>query len=160
MAKQRIKDIAAEMLSDFLPANDLELFNIEYVKEGRQRFLRVYIDKPPAEDGSDRYVNIEECEKVSRYLSDRLDEVDPAEASYTLEVSSPGLDRPLIRESDYTRYAGRLVDVKLYKALNGRKEFSAELEGLEDGVVCLRDGGEELRIPVDSISKIRLAVVF
>ncbi|MDD7408900.1 MAG: ribosome maturation factor RimP [Anaerovoracaceae bacterium] len=160
MAKKKIKDIAAEMLTDFLAENGLELFNIEYVKEGKQRFLRVYIDKPPAEDGTDQYIDIEECEKVSRYLSDRLDEADPVEENYTLEVSSPGLDRPLIRESDYVRYAGRLVDVKLYKALNGRKEFSAELEGLEDGTVCLKDGDEELRIPLDSISKIRLAVVF
>ena len=160
MAKKKIKDVAADMLEGYLEANDLELFNIEYVKEGKQRFLRVYIDKPPAEDGSDRYVNIEECEKVSRYLSEKLDEADPIEENYTLEVSSPGLDRPLIRESDYARYAGRLVDVKLYKAVGGRKQFSAELEGLEDGVVTLSDGGEKIKIPLDSISKISLAVVF
>lgn len=90
MAKKKIKDIAAEMLTDFLAENGLELFNIEYVKEGKQRFLRVYIDKPPAEDGTDQYIDIEECEKVSRYLSDRLDEADPVEENYTLEVSFTG----------------------------------------------------------------------
>lgn len=91
MAKKKVKDIVAELLVDFLAENDLELFNVEFVKEGRERFLRVYIDKPERPDGEDEYVDIEECEKVSRFLSDRLDEEDPIAENYMLEVSSPDL---------------------------------------------------------------------
>lgn len=161
MAKKKIKDTVADMVSGFLSENDLELFNVEYVKEGKTRFLRVYIDKPETE-GEEKYVSIEECELVSRYLSEKLDAEDPIEDEYTLEVSSPGIDRPLIRERDYVRYAGRLVDVKLYKASNGKKQFSAVLKGLEDGIVLMEDeeNGSDISIPLEEISKICLAVVF
>ncbi len=161
MAKKKIREIVAEMLADYLPEQDLELFNVEYVKEGKQKYLRVYIDKPPAEDGSDRYVGVDECEAVSRWLSEALDREDPLEEAYMLEVSSPGLDRPLIHDSDYTRYAGRLVDVGLYKAIDGQKQITAELLGRKDGKVQLKEeSGNVIEIPSESISKIRLAVVF
>lgn len=161
MAKKKVKDLVAEMLKDFLAENELELFNVEYVKEGREKFLRVYIDKPEIPGGEDTYVDIEECEKVSRYLSDRLDEEDPIEENYMLEVSSPGLDRPLIKEDDYRRYAGRLVDVSLYKAVDSRKQFTAVLGGLSDGIVCFIDNDkQEFEIPLEQISKINLSVIF
>ena len=161
MAKKKIKDIVEEMLSGFLADHELELFNLEYVKEGKARILRVYIDKPLAEDGAEQYVSIDECELVSRYLSDRLDEEDAIEENYTLEVSSPGIDRPLLKEQDFVRYAGRPVDVRLYKPLDGKKQFSADLTGLRDGIVLLRDEeGNDLEIPRDAISKISLAVIF
>ncbi len=160
MAKKKVKDIVAELLVDFLAENDLELFNVEFVKEGRERFLRVYIDKPERPDGEDEYVDIEECEKVSRFLSDRLDEEDPIPENYMLEVSSPGLDRPLIKEDDYRRYSGRLVDVKLYKPADGRKQFCAELAGLNDGIVSFIDEKKQnFEIPLDQISKINLSVI-
>ncbi len=161
MARKKIRDIVEEFLRDFLPEHDLELFNLEYLKEGKARILRVYIDKPLLEDGEERYVSIDECELVSRFLSDRLDEDDSIEEQYTLEVSSPGIDRPLLKEQDFVRYAGRLVDVRLYKALDGNKQFSAELIGLQDGKVLLKtEDDSELEIPRESISKISLAVVF
>ena len=160
MAKKKVKDIVAELLVDFLAENDLELFNVEFVKEGRERFLRVYIDKPERPDGEDEYVDIEECEKVSRFLSDRLDEEDPIAENYMLEVSSPGLDRPLIKEDDYRRYAGRLVDVKPYKAIDNRKQFCAELVGLNEGIVSFIDEkNQNFEIPFDQISKINLSVI-
>ena len=160
MAKKKVKDIVTELTSDFLAQNGLELFNVEYVKEGKDRYLRVYIDKPPAADGSDQYIDIEECEKVSRYLSDRLDETDPIEENYMLEVSSPGLDRPLIREEDFTRYSGRLVDISLYKPLDGEKQLCVELVGLTaDGVAIKALDGTEKTIPKEQISKIKLAIV-
>jgi ribosome maturation factor RimP len=160
MAKKKIKDIAAELLTDFLSEKGLELFNVEFVKEGRDRYLRVYIDKPESADGEEAYVDIEECELVSRYLSERLDEEDPIAENYILEVSSPGLDRPLIKEDDYRRYAGRQVDVKLYKAVDGRKQFTAPLIGLADGVVSFKDEkGEGFEIPLEQISKINLSVI-
>ncbi len=161
MAKKKIGDIVSDMIADYLKENDLELFLVEFVKEGRERFLRVYIDKPQNPDSDeDEYVSIGECEMVSRYLSDRLDETDPIEENYILEVSSPGMDRPLIRESDYVRYRGRLVDVSLYRNINGKKQFTATLEGLRDDIVLLEDDGETMEIPQKDISKIKLAVVF
>lgn len=160
MAKKKVKDIVAELLVDFLAENNLELFNVEFIKEGRERFLHVYIDKPERSDGEDDYVDIEECEKVSRFLSDRLDEEDPIPENYMLEVSSPGLDRPLIKEDDYRRYAGRLVDVKLYKPIDGRKQFCVELAGIKDGIVSFIDEKKQkFEIPLEQISKINLSVI-
>ncbi len=159
-AKKKVKDIVAEMLEDFLAENGLELFNVEFVKEGRERYLRVYIDKPQTPEGEDQYIDINECELVSRYLSERLDEEDFIEENYMLEVSSPGLDRPLIKDSDYVRYAGRLVDISLYKPLDGRKQICAELVGLNDGIVSVKVENEEIKeISLEQISKIKLTVV-
>ena len=118
MAKKKVKDAARDLLTDFLQDHALELFHIEFVKEGRDRYLRVYIDKP---EDSVEYVSIEDCELVSRYLSERLDEEDLIEENYFLEVSSPGLDRPLLKDSDYVRFAGRQVDVSLYRAGKRKK---------------------------------------
>ena len=160
MAKKKVKDIVTDMLVDFLAENGLELFNVEYVKEGRDRFLRVYIDKPQTPEGEDQYVGIDDCELVSRYLSDRMDEEDPIEENYMLEVSSPGLDRPLIKDSDYVRYAGRLVDISLYKPLDGKKQLCVELVGLNEGVVSFKDEKNEVKeVELDKISKIKLAVI-
>ena len=161
MAKKKVKDTVADLLYGFLEEHGLELFNVEYVKEGKDRYLRVYIDKPDNPDGSEAYIDIEECELVSRYLSDRLDEEDPVQENYILEVSSPGMDRPLIREKDYVRYAGRLVDVSLYKTYEGRKQFSAVLGGLNEGTVAFKDDNDNVfEIPLEQISKINLSVVF
>lgn len=144
-------------MDGFLGEHALELFNIEFVKEGRDRYLRVYIDKP---EESGEYVSIDDCELVSRYLSDRLDEMDLIEENYFLEVSSPGLDRPLLKESDYVRYAGRIVDISLYKAVDGKKQISGELISLRDGVVTVEDEtGKTVEIPLNQISKTKLAVI-
>ncbi len=169
MGKIKVKELIPELLGDFLEQNGLELFNVEFVKEGKERFLRVYIDKPQNPDGSDSYIDTDECEKVSRYLSDKLDgfspEDDPIKEKYTLEVSSPGLDRPLIHDADFERYAGRLVDVSTYapcEAINGQKQITAELLGLFENTVRLKDesSADTIEIQRDMISKICLAVVF
>ncbi len=157
MAKKKVKDAARDLLTDFLQDHALELFHIEFVKEGRDRYLRVYIDKP---EDSGEYVSIEDCELVSRYLSERLDEEDLIEENYFLEVSSPGLDRPLLKDSDYVRFAGHQVDVSLYRAVNGKKQISGELIGLKDGIVTVREeNGEILSLPMEQISKTKLAVI-
>ncbi len=159
MAKKKIKEAAGQLLEGFLIENSLELFNVEYVKEGRTKYLRVYIDKPEGSD--EEYVSIEECENVSRYLSDRLDEEDFIEENYILEVSSPGMDRPLLKDSDYTRYAGRIVDINLYKGFEGKKLITGELVGLEDGnVKVIDEDGKTISIPREQISKTKLAVIF
>lgn len=157
MAKKKVKEAARELLEGFLREHELELFNIEFVKEGRDRYLRIYIDKP---EESGAYVSIDDCELVSRYLSDQLDEADLIEENYFLEVSSPGLDRPLLKDSDYVRYAGRIVDISLYKAIGGKKQISGELLSLKDGVVTVQnETGGILEIPMEQISKTKLAVI-
>ena len=102
MAKKKITEIVEEITAEFLAENGLELYNSEFVKEGKDWFLRLYIDRltgedtAEAEEENEQYVSTDDCEKVSRYLSDELDRLDPIEQNYYLEVSSPGLDRELI----------------------------------------------------------------
>ena len=132
---------------------------MEFLKEGRDWFLRVYIDKK--EGQQEEYVSTDDCEKVSRFLSDELDRLDPIEQNYYLEVSSPGLDRALLKDSDYARFAGRLVDLSLYKAVNGSKAFQGILVGLADDKIIIKDEKEvEMQFDRAQVAKTRLAVVF
>ncbi|MBQ1400738.1 MAG: ribosome maturation factor RimP [Firmicutes bacterium] len=156
MAGKKVKDIVAAELEGFLSENGYELYNVEFVKEGRDWFLRVYIDLPDP----DEYVGTENCEKVSRYLSEVLDEKDPIAQNYYLEVSSPGMDRALIRDEDYDRYAGRQVEVSLYSAINGRKKLEGTLKGLEGDEIVITDDSGEIRLPREKVAKTKLAVIF
>ena len=114
-----------ELLAPFLEAEGYELYRLEYVKEGKDWFLRVFIETAPQGPGEwPGSVTTDDCEKVSRYLSEKLDETDPIEQNYIFEVSSPGMDRPLLREIDFIRYSGELVDVKLYESINGTKNLT------------------------------------
>jgi len=155
VGKMKITEIVEKELAGFFVENNLELFNCEYVKEGKDWYLRVYIDKA---EGS---VSIEDCEKVSVYLSKRLDELDPIEKNYFLEVSSPGLDRPLIKDSDFEKYKGEMIDITLYKAIDGFKQYSGILKGLENEEIVIADEKEnEMRIPKELTAKVCLAVIF
>ncbi len=158
MAKVDICSQVSSIVEGFIADKELELYSVQFKKEGRDWKLKVYLDKPM--DSEEEYVNIEECEEVTRFLSDRLDEDDFIDKSYYLEVSSPGLDRELIKDKDFVRFSGRLVEVRLYEAINGSKSFEGELIGKEDGIVKITLGEEELEIPEKKISKINLAVVF
>ena len=159
MAKKKIGEIIEEMLQDFLAENGYELYNTEFVKEGRDWFLRVYIDFVTDTEGV--YIGSDDCEKVSRFLSEKLDEEDPIAQNYYLEVSSPGMDRPLLTEAHYQRYTGRLVEVRLYKGIDGTKNIEGTLEGLKDGIVTIIDEKEKTwELPLDAIAKTKLAVVF
>ncbi len=159
MAKIQIKELVSQLIGDFLADNELELYNTEFKKEGRDWYLRVYIDKAAASE--EMYVSTDDCEKVSRYLSDRLDEEDPIEQNYYLEVSSPGLDRQLYEQKDFDRFTGSVVDVKLYKSVGGRKEYQGVLEGLKDGVVMITaEGDQHYEFPMDQVAKVNLAVIF
>ena len=161
MAKKKIGDLISGWMDEFGPSNGFELHRSEFVKEGSTWYLRVYVDK--LVDGKYEYVGSDDCEVVSRFLSEKLDEADPIKQNYYLEVSSPGMDRPLITEKDYVRFAGSQVDISLYKALEGTKlkEFTAELVGKNDDTVIIKDeNGTEISLPLESIAKINLAVVF
>ena len=158
MAKEDISGRVAGMLAPFLEENGLELYKAEYRKEGPAWVLRVLLEKPA--DAGSEYVSIDDCEKVNAWLSGKLDDDDFIGRSYTLEVGSAGLDRELIKESDYIRFAGRAVEVRTYEQIHGSKEHEGTLRGKEDGIVTIITDDGELGIPADKISKINLAVVF
>ena len=158
MAKVKVTTLIEEITASFLDENGLELYNVEFLKEGRDWFLRVYIDKKEGQE--EEYVSTDDCEKVSRFLSEKLDELDPIEQNYYLEVSSPGLDRALLKDSDYVRFAGRLVDLSLYKAVDGSKAYQGILVGLVDDKIVIKDEKEkEMQFDRAQVAKTRLAVV-
>ena len=144
-----------ELLTPIIKANNLELVDVEYVKEAGSWYLRAYIDK---EGG----VTIDDCELVSRALSDLLDKNDFIEDSYILEVSSPGLDRPLRKEKDFARSIGRQVEVRLFKSVDSCKEFTGELRAYDRDTVSISCSPEEdLRVfDRKNIALIRLAFDF
>ncbi|MFS8650503.1 MAG: ribosome maturation factor RimP [Caldibacillus sp.] len=133
----------------------LEIYDIEYVKEGKNWFLRVYIDK---ESG----VGIEECEIVSERLSEKLDEIDPIPHNYYLEVSSPGAERPLKKPEDYKRAIGKKVVLRTYEAIDGQKEFHGVLTGFDGEQVTIeimiKARKKIVTIPFEKIAKARLSV--
>ena len=141
------------ILLPILEKHGFSLWDVEYVKEAGTWYLRLYIDK---EGG----VSIDDCEVISRRVSDLLDEVDPIEGSYTFEVSSAGAERPLKRPSDFARFLGSPVTVRLYKNRDGRKEFAGDLAGYEDGAVLLKVGEETLRFEKGDVALVRLRVDF
>lgn len=162
MARKKVTDVVGELAGNFLEESGYELYNTEFVKEGRDWFLRVYID---FRDENAGYVGTEDCEKVSRFLSEKLDEADPIEQNYFLEVSSPGMDRPLIKPEHYERYVGREIEIKLYKALDGTKNIEGVLEAFakdgEEWMATVRDSSErEWKLHLSEIAKANLAVIF
>ena len=132
----------------------LELWDVEYVREAGQWYLRIYLDKAGG-------VDILDCEAVSRKVSDLLDEVDPIEGSYMFEVSSAGAERQLKRPADFARFLGEPVLVKTYQNRNGRKEFAGRLAGYDSGAVLLdMGGGEPERFEKAEVALVRLRVEF
>ena len=155
MAKVNNTESKVEALvSGMIEEMGYELVDVEFVKEGQNWYLRFYLDK---EGG----INIDDCEKASKAIEKLLYEKDPIEQAYILEVSSPGLDRQLKKDKDFVKYAGSLVDVKLYKAVDGSKEFQGTLKGLEGNTVTIEDENEnELSFDRKDIAVIKLAVIF
>ncbi len=129
------------------------LWDVEYVREGGEWFLRLYIDK----DGG---VDIDDCEAVSRAVDPVLDEKDPIPESYRFEVCSAGLERVLKRPSDFERYIGEKILVKLYRPKNGCKEFAATLKSYDEGNVTAIVGNEEMTFEKAEIALVRLRVEF
>ena len=150
---KKVTEIAAELAAPVVAEQGCELWDVEYVKEAGTWYLRLYIDK---EGG----VSINDCEAISRRVSDLLDEADPIEGSYTFEVSSAGAERPLKRPSDFERFMGSPVTVRLYKNRDGRKEFAGTLSGYDDGAVLLDVGEQTLRFEKAEIALVRLRVEF
>ncbi len=147
----KVEELTKEVIKD----TDIEIFDIEFVKEGPRHFLRIFIDK---EDG----VFIQDCEKVSRAVDILIEEADFIKPAYILEVSSPGADRPLKKDEDYIKYSGKVVDLKLYKAVNGSKEFQGELIELDQEENCIKllVNGEKMSFLRSEVAICRLAVIF
>ena len=143
-----------ELLKPIVEAVGVEIYDVEYVKEGSDFYLRCYIDR----DGG---VNIQDCETVSRALSDQLDAEDYIEDAYILEVSSPGLGRPLKKEKDYIRSMGKEVEIRTYRAINREKEFYGILSAYDENTVTIKtEDGTEMTFEKSDIALIRLAFDF
>ncbi|MCP3279763.1 ribosome maturation factor RimP [Clostridioides difficile] len=152
--KKNLEATIEEIVTKITDEYGFEMVDVEYVKEAGEYYLRVYIDK---EEG----ISLNECELVSRELSPILDEKDPIKENYFLEVSSPGLDRALKKDRDFVRYQGRDVDLKLYKPLNGCKQFEGELVGLtEDNNIKIIANGKEMEFNRKDVAIVRLAIKF
>jgi ribosome maturation factor RimP len=157
-ALEQIRVIAERVAT----ANGLELFDLRLTRESQGWVVRVTIDRPGPAATPEDSVGIEDCVTVSRELSTILDVDDPLDREYTLEVTSPGLDRPLRHDADFRRFAGRTASIVLEAPLNGQTFFSGRIDAVEDGHVVLLVGKRNRahRIPLDGIKRARLEVDF
>ncbi len=146
---ERVFDLARPVVEE----EGCSLWDVEYLREAGTWYLRIYIDR---EGG----VSIDDCERISRRLDPILDEADPIPESYVFEVGSAGVDRELKRPSDFARFIGAEIEVKLYKPLDGSKSFVGRLTGYEEGTVVLDWRGKELRFAPAQIAQVRLYVSF
>ena len=154
MSKGRtIETRTEEVLAPIAEANGVEIYDVEYVKEGSDWYLRAYIDKPEG-------VNILDCENVSRALSDKLDEEDFIDDAHILEVSSPGLGRTLKKDKHLEKSLGEEVELRLYKPKDKQKEFAGILKAFDENSVTIETQEEEKVFARSEIALIRLAFDF
>lgn len=151
--RENYEERTEKLLSPIARDNQVEIYDVEYVKEGSDWYLRCYIDK----DGG---VDINDCEVVSRALSDELDKQDFIEDAYILEVSSPGLGRTLKKDKHLEKSLGQEVDLRTYKPVNGSKDFSGTLQGFDGETITIRCGEEELVFNRKDVAVVKLAFDF
>ena len=153
----KVTETVEQLVTPIVDELNLELVDIEYVKEGKDWFLRVFIDK---ETG----VDIEECGMVSEGLSEKLDAEDPIPYNYFLEVSSPGAERPLKKDSDFIKAVGKNVYIKTYEPIDGEKTFEGVLTQFDGETVTvevkIKTRKKNIEIPYEKVANARLAVVF
>ena len=149
----KVTEIVESFAKPIVEGLGCQLWDVEYVREGDQRFLRLYIDK----DGG---VDITDCEKISRAVDPVLDEKDPIAESYHFEVCSAGLERVLKRPGDFERFMGSDITVKLYRPRNGLKEIPCVLRGYEDGRITVEAGKETITFEKSEVALVRLRVTF
>ena len=149
MNKKQIESSIEKFTSPLVEELGYELVDLEYIKEDGEWYLRFYID-------SENGIQIEDCTTVSRALSAKLDEEDPIEDSYYLEVSSPGLDRPLKKESDFIKYIGKKIKIKFYKPFMDKKVMEGILQGFENNKIIINVNDETLEIEKDIVDSTRL----
>jgi ribosome maturation factor RimP len=153
----KVIEVVEQIVEPIVNDLNLELVDIEYVKEGKSWFLRVYIDK-------DQGIDIEECGIVSEKLSEKLDELDPIPYNYFLEVSSPGAERPLKKQKDYEKAIGKNVHIKTYEPIDGEKTFEGVLTNFTVDTVTvevkIKTRKKTIEIPIEKVASARLAVTF
>ena len=150
----KVTELVAQFAQPIVEAHGCKLWDVEYVREGSERFLRLYLDK---ENGA---VDINDCEAISRAVDPILDEKDPIKESYHFEVCSAGLERALKRPGDFERFMGSTITVKLYRPRNGLKEIPGILRGYEDGKVTVEAGKEMITFEKSEVALVRLRVEF
>lgn len=154
MSKSKTYESRTEaLLTPIAEARGVEIYDVEYVKEGSDWYLRAYIDKPGG-------VDINDCENVSRALSDALDKEDFIEEAYILEVSSPGLGRTLKKDKHLEKSLGEEVEVKTYKPMDGSKEFAGILKAYDDKSITIETENKEICFAKSDVALIRLALDF
>lgn len=144
-----IRNEIEAMLMPLVEDLGYELWGCEYLSQGKHSLLRIYIDK---EDG----INIDDCERVSKQISAFLDVEDPISGNYSLEISSPGIPRPLFYKEQYKRYLGQDVQVKLFKPVNGSRKFTGTILDVSEDVLILQMGEEKIEIPFAHVVKANL----
>ena len=149
----KVTELVEKLAKPVVEENGCQLWDVEYVREGSEYFLRLYLDK---ETG----VDINDCERISRAMDPILDEKDPIPTSYHFEVCSAGLERALKRPADFERFMGSAITVKLYRPRNGLKEIPCVLDGYEDGRITVTAGKETITFEKSEVALVRLRVEF
>lgn len=154
MAQNQIAQTVQQLVEPIIENLGLELVDVFYGNEQGRWILRLTIDGPNG-------IGLEECQKVSEAVDGPLDEADPIPGSYHLEVSSPGLDRPLVKPADFVRFAGQRVRIRTHVAIDGRRNWQGRLDGLSgEDVLLTVDGDEQVKLPLETIARARLVPDF
>lgn len=153
MAKIRVEDMVREISEPVVNLLMLELVDVEYLKEGGSWFLRIFIDKPGG-------ITHDDCQAVSLKIGAILDEKDQISQSYILEVSSPGIERPLKKPGDFIKYRGHKVRASTFSPVDGQKDFVGELQGLIDETVVIDVKGKKVALPLEQVSRVRVEAEF
>lgn len=149
MAYSKTEAIALSLAEPIAKERGCYIYDVEFVKEGGAYFLRIFADR----DGG---IDLDECEVISRALSTKLDEADPIKQNYYLEVSSPGIERRLKTKEHFDRYIGEVIDIGLYKSVDGNKQMSGVLLGFDDGVITAEVNGARLEISQKETTWVKL----
>lgn len=150
---QNVSNKVENLIMPVIEKNKIELVDVQYLKEGKEWYLRIFIDKPEG-------ITLDDCELISREIGQLLDERDLIKTSYILEVSSPGIERPLKKEKDYLRFLGSKIMIKTFEAINGEKTFVGNLKEFKEGIVTLNVNEKDINISLDKVASANLTVDF
>lgn len=155
MSKESVAEAVTNIISPLFHDNAIlsnyELIDVEYKKEGVNWFLRIYID-------NNEGITLDDCQLVSKQVEDVIDRHDPVPTSYFLEVSSPGIERPLKKVADFEKFTGKMVKIKTYAPLEGQKEFKGQLKGITDNCIVLEKENKNYKIPFEQMASANLTI--
>ena len=153
MANNKVVSLVEKLIAAGLDELGIELVDVTYSKEGGRWFLRIFVDQPGG-------IGLEDCQRVSEYIDPLLDEHDPIPQAYTLEISSPGIERPLKKVADFERFTGRQISLNTFAAVAGRRKFKGLLKLAGNHSVTLEIDGEQIIIPMEQVASARLTDEF